>query len=84
MPPERDGHNCINSFYFIAPCAIIPVNDDDLGRGVKSHRQPGNLGCVPVKVSHREAMMDANIGALDAAEEALDVVRVGPAVGLVD
>ncbi len=29
-------------------------------------------------------MMDANIGALDAAEEALDVVRVGPAVGLVD
>lgn len=39
MPSERVGHNCINRFYFIAHGAIIPVTEDDLGRGVKSHRQ---------------------------------------------
>ncbi|MEX2695621.1 hypothetical protein AB3479_25140 [Rhizobium mongolense] len=36
---ERAGHNCINSFYFIARGAIIPVADDNLDRDVKSYRQ---------------------------------------------
>ncbi len=38
---------------------------------------PGDLGRVPVEVPDREAVVDARVGALDAAEEALDVVRVG-------
>jgi len=40
---------------------------------------PGDLRRVPVEVPHREAMMDADVGPLDAAKEALDVVRVDPA-----
>lgn len=44
---------------------------------------PGDLGRVPVEVSHREAVMDADVGSLYATEEALDVVGVDPALGLV-
>lgn len=38
---------------------------------------------VPVQVFHREPVMDADVGALDAGEEAFDPVRVGPVLCLV-
>ena len=44
---------------------------------------PGDLGGVPVEVPDREAVVDADVGPLDAAEEALDVVRVHAALCLV-
>lgn len=43
----------------------------------------GDHGHVPVQVLHREAVVNADVRALGAGEEALDPVGVGPILGLV-
>jgi hypothetical protein len=37
---------------------------------------PGEFGHVPIKISQREAVVDADVGALHPREEALDLVGV--------
>jgi hypothetical protein len=44
---------------------------------------PGDHCHAPVEILDREAVLDADIRALGAGEEALDPVGVGPVVGLV-